>query len=213
MMIKGIDVSKHQGVIDWKKVKDSGQAQFAILRAGYGKLATQKDMQFENNYRGCRANNIPCGAYWFSYALSVPEARQEALACLQVLKDKRFEYPIYFDVETEEQQRLSKQAVSDIARMFCGVLEECGYWVGVYASDSWFATELDDDVQKRYTLWPARVPKPPRTEPVKPTSCKKYDMWQYSWKGRIPGISTDVDLNECYKDFPTLMKQTHKNGY
>ncbi len=75
-MTKGIDVSIHQGDIDWKKVK-SDSVEFAILRAGYGREFPQKDAQFEKNYAGCKANAIPVGAYWYSYALSVDEAKSE----------------------------------------------------------------------------------------------------------------------------------------
>jgi len=82
-MTKGIDVSVHQGEIDWKKVK-SDAVKFAILRAGYGREITQKDAQFEKNYAGCKVNAIPVGAYWYSYAVSVDEAKQEATAALSL---------------------------------------------------------------------------------------------------------------------------------
>lgn len=82
---KGIDVSKHQGVIDWEKVKASGQVDFAILRAGFGKEPNQIDVQFERNYSECRRLGIPCGAYWYSYAKTAAEAEQEAAVCLSAL--------------------------------------------------------------------------------------------------------------------------------
>ena len=91
----GIDVSKHQGMIDWSKVKTD----FAILRAGFGRYTSQKDPQFERNYAGAKAAGIPVGVYWYSYAKSAEEAREEAKACLQVLQGKQFEFPIYFDIE------------------------------------------------------------------------------------------------------------------
>ena len=100
----GIDVSKHQGVIDWSKVKTD----FAILRAGFGRYASQKDPQFERNYAGAKAAGIPVGAYWYSYARSAEEAREEAKACLQVLQGKQFEFPIYFDIEDCSQSYLAK---------------------------------------------------------------------------------------------------------
>ena len=104
MVTHGIDVSKHQGVIDWRKVK----AEFAILRAGFGRYANQKDTQFERNYAGAKAAGIPVGAYWYSYARSAEEAREEAKACLQVLQGKQFEFPIYFDIEDCSQSYLAK---------------------------------------------------------------------------------------------------------
>ena len=98
-MKNGIDVSRHKGVIDWKLVKNSNAVDFAIIRAGYGKSASQKDTMFERNYAGCIENNIPVGAYWYSYAASVEDAKKEAEVCISVLNGRKFEYPVYFDVE------------------------------------------------------------------------------------------------------------------
>ena len=91
----GIDVSEWQGDINWNKV----DTDFCIIRAGYGKSVSQKDKKFEVNYSGCKANSIPCGVYWYSYAVTPEEAVSEANACLEIIKGKQFEYPIYFDVE------------------------------------------------------------------------------------------------------------------
>ena len=96
----GIDVSRWQGVIQWDMVK--GEIDFAILQAGYGRLATQKDAQFERNYAECKRLGIPIGAYWFGYATSENEAKLEALACIEVLKDKKLDYPLYYDVEDKK---------------------------------------------------------------------------------------------------------------
>lgn len=90
MTTYGIDVSKHQKKIDWSKVKASGKVQFAILRAGLGRLASQKDETFERNYADAKAAGIPIGAYWYSYALTPQEAEQEADACIQSLQRRFF---------------------------------------------------------------------------------------------------------------------------
>ena len=90
--MRGIDVSVHNGNIDWNRVKNDGIG-FAILRAGYGKQVSQKDKKFEENYNGAKAAGIPVGAYWYSYARNVDEARQEAEACITILRGKKFEYP------------------------------------------------------------------------------------------------------------------------
>ena len=95
----GVDVSFAQGKVDWKKVKDSKKVDFAIIRAGFGRDVSQEDSQFKNNYAGCKENGIPCGVYWYSYADSPEDAKREAKACLEVIKGKQFEYPIYFDLE------------------------------------------------------------------------------------------------------------------
>ena len=121
-MTKGIDVSVHQGNINWKKVK-SDSVEFAILRAGYGRELSQKDSQFENNYEGCKANSIQTGAYWYSYALSVEEAKKEAATCIRAIENKTFEYPIYFDIENKTQLALSEELIQKIAIAFCNELE------------------------------------------------------------------------------------------
>ncbi len=102
MAKNGIDVSEWQGVIDWEDVKASGKVDFVILRAGYGKYASQKDKQFERNYSECKRLGIPVGAYWYSYAVTEKEAKEEASACLEVLADKKLDYPLYFDLEEKK---------------------------------------------------------------------------------------------------------------
>lgn len=203
---KGIDVSKHQGNIDWKKVKNSKQVQFAILRAGYGREISQKDLQFENNYKGCKENGIPCGCYWYSYALSEEEAVKEAKTFLEAVKGKVFEYPVFFDVEENAQFRLGKEKVSAIIRAFLEYVEKQGYWVGLYMSTSYLNGYVEDDIKKRYAVWVAQYG----------SSCTykgQYGIWQKSCKGKIDGISGDVDLNECYVDYPVIIKKSGLNGF
>ncbi|HOC34819.1 MAG TPA: GH25 family lysozyme, partial [Ruminococcus flavefaciens] len=109
--MKGIDVSVHNGNIDWGKVKADG-IDFAILRAGYGRLVSQKDERFEQNYAGAKAVGLPIGAYWYSYAMTPEEAELEADVFLSVIKGKRFEMPVYFDLEEKKQFDLGKEQVS-----------------------------------------------------------------------------------------------------
>ena len=203
----GIDVSKHQGRIDWQAVKETGEVQFAILRAGYGRYADQKDLTFECNYLCAKAVGIPVGAYWYSYAMSVEEAREEAKVCLQVLKGKRFEYPIYYDVEEARQSNLGKAELTEICEAFCDMLEDAGYYAGVYANTFWFTHKLDHArLAAKYTIWLADYR-------------RYYDrnlarrMHQYSSKGRVKGISGRVDLNVCTFDFPRVIKAAGLNGY
>ena len=204
--MKVIDVSKHNGAIDWIKVRSSG-INGVIIRAGLGRTATQKDIMFEANYRGASEAGLHTGAYWYSYALTVSEAVQEANAFLECIKGKKFDLPLYFDIEEETQVRLSKKACTDIVNAFCDIIEKAGYFIGVYSFDSFFATNLEDNIPKRYSCWVARV------DGKAPQSCSAYDMWQYSWKGRINGISGNVDVDECYKDFPGIIVKSGLNGY
>ena len=203
MVTHGIDVSKHQGVIDWSKVKTD----FAILRAGFGRYTSQKDPQFERNYAGAKAAGISVGAYWYSYAVSVREARQEASACLDVLDQKKFEYPIYFDVESGVQSNLSKAVLTAICEAFCDTLEKAGYFAGVYASTYWFTRYLDHArLASKYTIWLADY------RAVYNKTLKR-DMHQYASSGCVEGISGRVDCNTCTRDFPGIIKKAGLNGY
>ena len=207
VLYNGIDLSKHNGTIDFKKLKACKKVDYAILRAGFGKVISQKDSKFEEYYAGCKQNNIPVGAYWYSYAATVQDAIKEAETCYQCVKGKQFEFPIYFDIEDKCQIKLNKETCTAIVEAFCTALEKLGYWCGVYSMDSFFVSNLYPNVQEKYACWVARV------ENVQPTYCKTYGMWQYSWKGKFDGIQNETDCNYCYADYPTLIKKTGKNGY
>ena len=204
-MKKGIDVSKHNGVIDFQKVKAAGY-DFVIIRAGYGKSATQKDAMFDLNYAKAKAAGLDVGAYWYSYALSFDEGRAEAMACLECIKNKAFEYPIYFDLEESKQFAKGKTFCSDLVKTFCGELEKAGYFAGLYTSKSILETMIDDSVKNRFTIWCAQWNS-------KCTYQGNYGIWQKSETGRINGINGNVDLDESYLDFPKTMKTLGKNGF
>lgn len=203
METNGIDVSEWQGIINWQVVKTD----FCIIRAGYGKLATQRDKSFNENYNGCKNNAIPCGAYWYSYALTPEEAVLEAKACMEVIKGKKFEYPIYFDVEEQSQFALGRDAVSAIIKAFMDTLENAGYWVGLYMSSYYLNNYVNDYIKANYALWVADyIPNAPAYDGT-------YGMWQKSATGTVNGIAGDVDLDECYVDYPEDMKNAGLNGY
>ena len=202
--MKGIDVSKHNGNVNWSHVKADG-VEFAIIRAGYGKEISQKDVQFENNYAGCKSNGVPVGAYWYSYATNEAEARQEAAACLQVLKGKTFEFPIYYDIEEKKQFALGKAACTAIARAFLEVVEKAGYWVGLYSS-TYFLQYFESDLLKRYAVWVAQYG-------TKCTYSGQYGIWQKSSTGKVYGISGNVDMNDCYVNYADSIRNAGLNGF
>lgn len=204
-LMKGIDVSVHNGSINWQKVKNAG-IQFAILRAGYGRELSQKDARFEENYRNAKAVGIPVGAYWYSYAMSEDEARLEADVFLSVIKGKQFEMPVYFDLEEKKQFDLGKEKVSAIMRAFLEKVEKAGYFVGLYGSASSLTTHTADDIKSRYTIWLAHW-----TEQTNYSGA--YGIWQYSSEGKVNGISGNVDIDICYNDFPTIIKNKKLNGF
>ena len=203
--IFGVDVSEHQGNINWSHVKADG-IQFAIIRSGYGKELSQKDSQFENNYAGCKSNGIPCGAYWYSYATTVEDAKKEAQVCLQIIKGKTFEYPIYFDLEEPEQFKLGKKFCSDIVQAFCDEIEKAGYYAGLYCSTYYLKNYISESVRKRYAVWAAQYND-------KCSYTGNYGIWQKSSEGRVYGIDGNVDLDECYIDYPTAIKKAGLNGF
>ncbi len=202
MAEKGIDVSRYQGSIDFSRLKS--ETDFVIIQAGYGKYSNQTDARFEQNYSGCKKYGIPCGAYWFAYAKSVDEAILEAKACIEVIKGRKFEYPIYYDVEGES--LTNKRTVSDMCAAFCSELEKAGYFAGIYMSRSPAQTFLDESTAKKYALWLAEYGS-------KLNYGGAYGMWQYTSSGKVGGISGDVDLDYVYEDYPTLIKNAGLNGY
>lgn len=206
-----VDVSHHNGDVDFKAIKAAG-IYGVIIRAGYGKLISQTDKRFEENYEKAKAAGLKVGAYWYSYAYNTAEAEQEAMTFLDVIRGKCFELPVYYDVEEKKHQQLGKAKVSAIIKTFCDTVEKKGYFVGVYSSDSWFKDYIDDDIKRRYTCWVAHV------ENVKPKYIAKYDMWQYTWKAVFPnnsqnGKKTPFDCNYLYKDFESIIKAKNLNGY
>lgn len=205
MAMKGIDVSKHNGSINWNQVKADG-VQFAILRAGYGRVASQKDVKFEEYYSGAKAVGIPVGAYWYSYAVSPDEAKIEAEVCISILKGKQFEFPVYFDLEEQKAFNTGKANCSAMVRAFCGELEKAGYWAGLYMSRSPFNSYMEDDIKTRYALWLAEYNS-------KLNYSGSVGMWQKSSTGRVSGISGNVDIDEGYIDYTEKVKSAGLNGF
>jgi GH25 family lysozyme M1 (1,4-beta-N-acetylmuramidase) len=202
--LKGVDLSKHNGTINFDTL--SKNVDYAIIRAGYGKLASQKDVKFEEYYAGCKRYGIPVGCYWYSYATSVSEVKQEAQVFLNVIKGKQFEYPVYFDLEEKSAFNTGKSNCSAMVRAFCGALEEAGYYAGLYMSRSPFTTYMESDIKDKYTLWLAEYNS-------KLNYSGTVDMWQYGDTGRVNGIAGNVDMDYCYKDFPSIIKASGLNGF
>ena len=205
MELKGIDVSKYQGSIDWAKVKADG-VQFAILRCGTGYNGGSKDSMFEQNYKNARNVGMPIGTYYYTYAQTVEQANADADNVIEWLKGKKFEYPVVYDVEENALFKLGKERVSNVIRTFCNKLEKAGYYVTVYANKNWLDNVIDSDCRTRYDIWLAQWAS-------KPTYIGKYGMWQYSSKGSVKGITGNVDMDVAYKDYFSTIKSRGLNGY
>lgn len=189
--IKCIDVSSWQGNIDWKKVKASGIT-CAVLRAGFGREASQIDNTFEQNYKNAKAAGLKVGAYWYSYADSVEDAKREAKACLEVIKGKSFELPVFYDMEENFQTAFGKETLTNMATAFMKEVIKGGFRVGIYANLNWFNNYLNHkSLSGTYFIWLAQY----HTEAQ--LDC---DMWQYSSTEKVSGIDGNVDMNIIYSD-------------
>lgn len=208
----GIDVSNHNGTIDWKKVKASG-VDYAIIRVGFRGYGTDTakgegvallDKNFEKNIQGAIAAGVQVGVYFYSQAITIQEAIEEASIAVNYAGKYKLTYPIYFDTEYATSDRigradkLSKSARTDITIAFCETVRNAGFKAGVYASKSFFDDELVFSRISSYNIWVAHY-----TKDV--TNFKHpYKMWQYTDKGRvdgIPGNNGNVDLNISLYDY------------
>lgn len=203
--MKGIDVSYCQNIINWDAVKADG-IEFAIIRAGYGRSVSQTDAKFVQHYNGASVVGMPVGAYWYSYAESVEDARAEAKACIEVLGNRKFSLPIYYDVEEPSILGRGKDFVSECIRMFCDELERAGYFAGFYTSKSVLERLVHDEIRERYACWLAFWSD-------KDTYEGQHGMWQYSDKGRVNGINGDVDMDEMYVDYSSIIVNGGYNNY
>ena len=188
-MLKLIDVSEHQGKINWEKVKP--QIDGAILRCGYGMdIERQDDTYFKRNADECTRLGIPFGVYLYSYADSNEKAKSEAAHVLRLVKGYKLSYPIYLDLEESGTQT----GAVERANVFGDIIEKAGYWCGVYANLNWWNNYLKG--LERFTKWVAQYNK----------TCDykgaHLDIWQYSSKGKVDGIGGNVDMNECYRNLP-----------
>lgn len=198
MAIKGIDISKYQSGVDYKKVKADG-VEFAILRIGYTGYGTgkrqAKDTLFETHYKGCRDAGIDIGGYFFGRGVSAEEGKKEAEYVLSLVKGKTFEYPIFYDTEdTYYQAKATKAQNTAACKAFCDTIKAAGYKTGIYSSKSWYADKLNDNELQAYDHWVAQYYN-------KITYKGDYTMWQYTSKGKVNGIKGNVDMNWCYVDY------------
>lgn len=194
-MMKGIDVSKHNGTIDFKKVKDSG-IKFVIIRAGYGGSAPVKDEKFEENYNNARANGLLVGAYIYSYADSTSDITHEKEAVINWLGERHLDLPVFLDLEDEKTGKCNKEEITSFANEFCKYVEQNGYNSGIYANKYWLLNKIDVNnllANVDVTIWLAEWNN-------NPTYKGRYSIWQYTSKGNVNGIKGNVDLNYLYDD-------------
>lgn len=207
-MKKAIDVSKHQGLIDWLKVKNSGIS-LAMIRSGYGRYVSQKDPQFSRNAQECERLGIAWGTYWYSYATSAAQAQQEARCCLQVIKGLKPTLPVAYDIEYEPGiLALSNATRTAMVKAFLEEIEAAGYYGILYASKDFIQNKLNYKELAAYDVWCAQY--------GSTCTCPlPYGMWQYSSKNPlgIPGFGNSLDCNNVYKDYPSIIQHAELNGW
>ena len=197
MEIKGIDVSAWQGKIDWKTVADYGMG-FAILRIT--EAGNVVDSQFENNLAGCNKYNIPVGVYKYSYAMTIAEIQREARKVVSTLNGRRIQFPVFLDLEYNDQRSLGSESIHKMADAFREIVEAAGYKFAIYCNVDWYENVICSHL-KKYDFWIARYPSNDDgwlQERLRPDFGVG---WQYSSKAKIPGISGTVDRNVFYKDY------------
>lgn len=189
--MKGIDVSHHQGKINWKEVSES-DVDYAIIRCGYGDdIKNQDDNYWEENVAGCEKYNIPYGVYIYSYATTVKQAKSEAEHVLRLIKGHTLNFPIYLDMEDAVQAKLSNTMRKEIADTFLNAIHNEGYECGVYANLNWWNNYIPVGVSNNL-LWYKWVAQ------YNYNACTyggTYQMWQCTSEGTVPGIDGDVDIN------------------
>ena len=202
-MKKGIDVSHYQKKIDWAKAKKV--VEFSILKIGEGRYSNQKDEYFERNYSECKRLGIPVGVYSYAYAQSVSEAKEEAKRVIEWLQDRDLDLPVYYDMENANMQKLGKVNLTEIAIAFCHEIEKAGYWAGIYANLYWYSNLLDTEkLRKMFTLWIAHVDNTSNQTRYE----GQFDIFQYSWVGKVDGIISNVDMNVMYRDLVTDVRNS-----
>lgn len=197
MTLRGIDISKHNGIIDFRKVKNDG-IDFVMIRAGYG--SSTVDSYFHKNIKNAKEHGLKCGVYWFSYAYTPQMAKKEAEKCIDTIKGYDLEYPVAFDFEYASVQYaenngidITKELSSQIADTFLSIVKNAGYHVNLYTNIDYYNNYFNDAVKSKYDIWLAAYRD---TEP-------KYGqkMWQYSETGCVNGVDGCVDMNiSHYKD-------------
>jgi GH25 family lysozyme M1 (1,4-beta-N-acetylmuramidase) len=214
---KGIDVSSYNGTLSWSSISTAG-VDFAILRAGTS--GSGEDSLFAYNYRNAKAYGLEVGAYYYVEARSVEEILTYAQKLKTILNGKKFEYPIYLDIEKDSLgAELGKDLLTQMAIAFIEDLQADGYFAALYTNNNWLENFYHKDtLLPLYDVWYARyIPTEKLLSPV--WDLEKYGpamgMWQYTQEGTLEGVASDIpfDINLCYKDYPTIIKRHHYNGY
>ena len=211
-----MDVSRHQGTIDWAKVKASGRVDGVMIRAmgnsGAGKASKPYlDPYFARNYAECTRVGLPVGVYGYFKATTKAQADKELALFKQALGGRTFQLPVAVDIEDEVQKPLGKAALTDLTAHVLSTVESWGVYAMLYTG-LWFGSTflyMGGAALKPYDVWLARYPKDKtKTKPKdKPKTAFAFGMWQYTSTARVPGVSTNVDMSHAYKDYHAIIQR------
>ena len=198
-MLKGIDISEFNGIIDFNKVRDSG-INFVMIRATYGRK--KEDKLFHKNVKGCIEAGLPFGLYYYSYAVDEVSCKEEVdFFISRVSKYKEYiQYPLCIDMEDsdgykKERNAISKENLTNICKIACETIREKGFISMIYANADYFKNYLDEEILKDFPKWIAWWSQNANIDKT------KYSIWQYKSTGIVDGIGTKVDLNESFFDY------------
>lgn len=198
-----IDVSRYQGTVNWSTVakQNLGGAILKTVGTNYSEFGgLYIDPMFEINYAGCKANNIPVGAYFYMKATNESALVDELSLLKTALTNKTFELPIAVDVEDNVLRTLSKDDLTNLVIFAAKVIEQWGFYAMIYTGLNFSQAELDMEKLKSYDIWLAAYR---NTRPETP----KHGIWQYTSAGAVNGIPNRVDMNHAYKDYPSIIKK------
>lgn len=212
--VLGVDVSHHNGKIDWGQVAKSGK-KFAILKAQYEAQNHRIDETFEYNYAEAGKNGLARGVYVYIARASAADPVKDATMLLEKLNGRRLEYGIWLDMEDKSIKPLGKDGLTKLIHVYTNIFKSAGYYVGIYCNRDWYNNVLDGySLSEDYDFWIARYPSNddgnyyPNSS-LKPT---KYAVaWQYPSKGKVPGIKTNCDLNVDFDGVVNLMADSFTN--
>lgn len=208
MTTRGIDVSEHNGAVNWQSIKDSG-IQFAIIRSSWGHFV--EDKMLRRNVAECERVGMPYGFYHYSYSFNEETMIQEANGFANLIQEFRPTYPCYVDMEDADGFLANQGVVNNvalltqIAKYFCDKVESVNYYAGIYANLYWFQTKLYSSELDPYDKWLAQWASAPTWD-------KPFGMWQYTSDGSVPGSSSRTDMNIAYKDYPAIITEKGLNN-
>ena len=211
--VLGIDVSHHNGKIDWDQV--ARHKKFVVMKAQYEAKSHRIDETFEYNYLEAGKNGMARGVYIYIARDSIADPVADANALISKLKGRVLEYGIWLDLEDNSLRKIGKQNIEKLSYVYANIFRAAGYYVGIYCNMDWYKNVITDKLKRDFDFWIARYPANDTgiynaQSSLKPTGVAV--AWQYSSKGCVPGIRTRVDLNVDFDGVVNLMANDPRNS-